>query len=139
MSLRPTLALALAVLSLAPAAARADKLDKDDKKWLDEVKPLMLPDEEKTFRDLKDKAERVEFQKIFWARRDPDLDTTENEYQATYNSDRLEVDRQFRVAGQVGSATDCGRVYLLLGKPDEMKVDKQSGDAPSLRPSEIWT
>jgi GWxTD domain-containing protein len=60
----------------------------------------MLPDEEKTFRDLKDKAERVEFQKIFWARRDPDLDTTENEYQAAYNSDALEVDRQFRVAGQ---------------------------------------
>ena len=139
MSLRPTLALALAVLSLAPAAARADKLDKEDKKWLDEVKPLMLPDEEKTFRDLKDKAERAEFQKIFWARRDPDLDTTENEYQATYNSDRLEVDRQFRVAGQVGSATDCGRVYLLLGKPDEMKVDKQSGDVPSLRPPEVWT
>jgi len=83
MSLRPTLALALAVLSLAPAAARADKLDKEDKKWLDEVKPLMLPDEEKTFRDLKDKADRLEFQKIFWARRDPDLDTTENEYQAT--------------------------------------------------------
>ena len=59
MSLRPKLALALAVLSLAPAAARADKLDKDDKKWMDEVRPLMLPDEEKTFRDLKDKAERV--------------------------------------------------------------------------------
>ena len=139
MSLRPKLALALAVLSLAPAAARADKLDKDDKKWLDEVRPLMLPDEEKTFRDLKDKPERVEFQKIFWARRDPDLDTAENEYQATYNTDRAEVDRLFKVAGQNGSATDCGRVYLLLGKPDEMKQDKQSGDAPSLRPPEVWT
>jgi GWxTD domain-containing protein len=131
MSLRPKLALALAVLSLAPAAARADKLDKEDKKWLDEVRPLMLPDEEKTFRDLKDKAERVEFQKIFWARRDPDLDTAENEYQATYTTERAEVDRLFMVAGQNGSATDCGRVYLLLGKPDDMKQDKQSGDAPS--------
>ena len=139
MSLRLKLALAVAVLSLAPAAARAEKLDKEDKKWLDEVRPIMLPDEEKTFRDLKDKAERAEFQKIFWARRDPDLDTPDNEFQATYNAERAEVDRQFRVAGQNGSATDCGRVYLLLGKPDEMKQDKQSGDAPSLRPPEVWT
>jgi GWxTD domain-containing protein len=139
MSLRLKLALAVAVLSLAPAAARADKPDKEDKKWLEEVKPIMLPDEEKTFRDLKDKSERAEFQKIFWARRDPDLDTPDNEYQAVYNAERAEVDRQFRVAGQAGSATDCGRVYLLLGKPDEMKQDKQSGDQPSLRPPEVWT
>jgi len=141
MSLRLKLALAVAVavLSLAPAAARADKLDKEDKKWLDEVHPLMLPDEEKTFRDLKDKADRLEFEKIFWARRDPDLDTPDNEFQAAYNTQRAEVDRLFRVAGQSGSATDCGRVYLLLGKPDDMKQDKQSGDAPSLRPPEVWT
>jgi GWxTD domain-containing protein len=141
MSLRLKLALAVAVavLSLAPAAARADKLDKEDKKWLDEVHPLMLPDEEKSFRDLKDKADRLEFEKIFWARRDPDLDTPDNEFQTAYNTQRAEVDRLFKVAGQTGSTTDCGRVYLLLGKPDDMKQDKQSGDAPSLRPPEVWT
>jgi GWxTD domain-containing protein len=139
MSLRLKLALAAACFSLAPAAVRADKLDKDDKRWLDEARPLMLPDEEKTFRDLKDKADRLEFEKIFWARRDPDLDTPENEYQAIYNTARAEADRQFKVGGQAGSATDCGRVYLLLGKPDDMKQDKVSGDAPSLRPAEVWT
>ena len=42
----------------------ADKLDKESKKWLEEVRPLLLPDEEKTFRGLKDKADREEFQKI---------------------------------------------------------------------------
>src|SRR5262245_19938438 len=139
MSLRLKLGLAVALLSLAPASARADKLDKEDKKWLDEVRPLVLPDEEKTFRDLKDKADRLEFEKIFWARRDPDLDTPENEFQATYNSARAEVDRQFMVGGTAGSLTDCGGVYLLLGKSDDMKQDKVSGDVPSLRPSEIWT
>src|SRR5258707_9287239 len=138
MSLRLKLALAVAVLSLAPAAARAG-LDKEDKKWLDEVRPLMLPDEEKTFRDLKDKADRLQFEKIFLARRDPDLDTPENEFQAAYNTQRAEVDRLFKVAGQPGSATDCGRVYLLLGKPDDMKVDKQSGDGAALRPPEGGT
>jgi GWxTD domain-containing protein len=139
MSLRLKPALAMAVLALAPAAAQAQKLDKDEKKWLDEVRPIMLPDEEKTFKGLKDKSDRAEFQKIFWARRDPDLDTPDNEFQSEYNSTRLEVDRQFRVGGQVGSTTDCGRVYLLLGKPDEMKQEKASGEVPSLRGSEVWT
>src|SRR5437762_1493012 len=118
MSLRLRRALAVALVSLAPVSVRADKLDKDDKRWLDEVRPLMLPDEEKTFRDLKDKADRVEFQKIFWARRDPNLDTAENEYKAEYDAKRAEADRQFKVGSQAGSLTDCGRVYILLGKPD---------------------
>jgi GWxTD domain-containing protein len=139
MSFRLKLALAMTALALAPAAARADKLDKDDKKWLDDVRPIMLPEEEKTYRDLKDKADRLEFQKIFWARRDPDLDTPDNEFQASYTAARAEADQQFRVAGQPGSMTDCGRVYLLLGKPDEMKQDKATGDAPALRTAEIWT
>jgi GWxTD domain-containing protein len=133
MSLRLKLALAVACLSLAPAAARADKLDKDDKKWLEEVHPLMLPDEEKTFRDLKDKADRLEFEKIFWARRDPDLDTPENEFEATYNIARAEVEQKFKIHGQVGTTTDCGRVYLLLGKPDDTKKDKDNGDL------DVWT
>jgi len=139
MSLRLKLALAMGALVLVPASARADKLDKDDKKWLEDVHPIMLPEEEKTYRDLKDKADRLEFQKIFWARRDPDLDTPENEFQTAYTAARAEADRQFRVGGQAGSSTDCGRVYLLLGKPDDMKQDKQTGDAPSLRTSEVWT
>jgi GWxTD domain-containing protein len=139
MSLRPTLALAVALLSLAPVSARADKLDKEDKKWLDEVRPIMLPDEERSFRDLKDKADRLEFQKIFWARRDPDLDTPDNEFQAGYNTSRAEADRQFKVGSQAGSATDCGRVYLLLGKPDDMKADKINAETPTLRPPEVWT
>src|SRR4051812_36244361 len=123
MSLRLKQALAVAALALAPAAAHAQKLDKAEKQWLDEVRPIMLPDEEKTYRALKDKADRAEFEKIFWARRDPDLDTPDNEFQTTYNAMRAQVDRDFKVAGQAGSATDCGRVYLLLGKPDEMKQD----------------
>src|SRR5258708_17942253 len=119
--LKPALAVAVAVFSLAPAAARADKLDKEDKKWLDEVHPLMLPDEEKTLRDLKDKADRLEFEKIFWARRDPDLHTPDNQFPPAYNTQRAEVDRLFKVAGRTGAATDSGRVYLLLRQPGEMK------------------
>lgn len=138
MSIRERIAVAAAVLSLAPAAGWAAKLDNDAKRWLAEVRPIMLPDEEKTYRDLKDKGEREGFQKIFWARRDPNLDTPENEFQAEYMKSRAEADAQFRAAGRPGSETDCGRVFLLLGKPDEMKAEPV-GENPTARPPETWT
>ncbi|HUG53923.1 MAG TPA: GWxTD domain-containing protein [Vicinamibacteria bacterium] len=139
MSLRPRLALPLAALLLAPAAAHAQKLDKEEKRWLEDVRPIMLPSEEKTFKDLKDKGDRAEFQKIFWARRDPDLDTPDNEFQAAYKEALAEVNRQFKVGGTAGAATDCGRVYLLLGKPDAMESEPAMAEVPSLRPPETWT
>jgi GWxTD domain-containing protein len=131
------LGLALCVLS-APAV-RA--LDKDAKKWLDEVKPIMLPDEEKTYRDLKDKGDVAEFQKIFWARRDPDLETPANEYQAEYQKARADADSRYRIAGTPGSLTDCGRVFILLGPPDDVKKAEGTADTsiPGRRAPETWT
>jgi len=130
-------ALLLAVALLPQGLAAAQKLDKDDKKFLDDVRPILLPDEEKTFKALKEKSDRLEFQKIFWARRDPDLATPENEYQVEYLAARAEADRTFRVPAQAGSTTDCGRTFILLGKPDEVQQD--STESPGLRPPETWT
>jgi GWxTD domain-containing protein len=140
MSLRETLAIAIAAATLlSPAAASAaEKLDKNAKKWLDEVRPLILPEEEKVFRELKDSADRDEFQKIFWARRDPDLETPANEFQTEYEKTRADVDTRFRVSGKPGSATDCGRVYILLGAPDDVKRDT-NGTAAGPRSPETWT
>lgn len=138
MSLRQTLAFVAAAALLAPAAASAaEKLDKDAKKWLDTVHPLMLPEEEKTFRELKDKSERDEFQKIFWARRDPDLETPANEFRTEYEKTAADVDNRFRVSGKVGSATDCGRVYILLGAPDDVKREA-GASASGPRVPETW-
>jgi GWxTD domain-containing protein len=136
--LRETLAFVAAAAFLGPAAASAaEKLDKDAKKWLEEVRPLILPDEEKAFRELKDKSERDEFQKIFWARRDPDLETPANEYRTEYEKTVADVNTRFRVSGRPGSATDCGRVYILLGAPDDVKRDAGAA-ASGPRSPETW-
>ena len=37
-----------------------------------------------------------------------------------------------------GSLTDCGRIYILLGKPDEVQQEPGSV-APGLRAPETWT
>jgi GWxTD domain-containing protein len=128
--------LALGILS-APAL-RA--LDKEGKKWLDEVKPIMLPDEEKTYRALKDKNDVAEFQKIFWTRRDPDLETPANEYQAEYQKAKADADARFRIGGTPGSQSDCGRVYIVLGPPDEVKKEEAvESPIPGRRAPETWT
>jgi len=126
------------LLLVSPGIASAQKLDKDDKAFLDDVRPILLADEEKLFKTLKEKSDRLEFQKIFWARRDPDLATAANEYQVQFERARSDADRLYRMPAQAGSLTDCGRVYILLGKPDE--VQQEPGNvAPGLRAPETWT
>lgn len=127
---------ASSLIILLAATASAD-LDKNAKKWLDEVRPLILPEEEKAYKGLKNNSDAGEFQKIFWARRDPNLDTAENEYQVEYLTLVAEVDAKFKVAGRNGSHTDCGRIYILLGPPDSVKKES-SGDV-AFRAPETWT
>ena len=138
MHIRTLLAASAVLLGLAPAAALAQKMDKEAKKWLEDVRPILLADEEKTYRELKDKGDRDEFQKIFWARRDPNPQTPQNEFQDEYLRMKAEADAQFRVGATRGSETDCGRVYILLGKPDETKAEAV-GETPMLRSAETWT
>jgi len=130
-------ALILALALLPPGLAAAQKLDKDDKKWLDDVRPILTADEEKTYKGLKEKGDRLEFQKIFWARRDADLATPENEFQAEYAKARAEADLKFRASGMTGSLTDCGRTLILLGKPDEVQEETMS--SPGMLVPQTWT
>lgn len=135
--LRPLLFGLFAAAALATPARAGDKLDKDQKKWLESVWAIMLPEEEKVYKDLK-KDDRAEFQKIFWARRDLDLATPENEFQAEYQKNAAEADKRYKAGARAGSATDCGRVFLLLGEPNEVKKDE--GEEPSgPRAPEVWT
>ena len=99
-SMRSAVLVLAGFLLLLPAPLRAQKLDDDDKKFLTDVHPIILPAEKATYEKLKDKADRLEFQKIFWARRDPDLATPENEFQQQYLKDRATADESYRAGDQ---------------------------------------
>ena len=128
------LASTLVVLLASPSLA---DLDKNAKKWVDSVRPIILPEEEKSYKKLKNNSDAAEFQKIFWARRDPNLDTPENEFQTEYLKLVAEVDAKYRVGGRMGSLTDCGRLHILMGAPDSVKKENSSDVA--FRTPEIWT
>jgi len=139
---RSALIVLAGLLSLLPASARAQKLDAEDEQFLNDVKPILLISEKSTYEKLKDKADRLEFQKIFWARRDPNPATPENEFQQQYVKDRAYADENYGYANVRGSTTDCGRTYILLGRPDVTQLRPQAPSDASqggVRTPEIWT
>ncbi len=84
--------------------------------WLDEVAPIISRLERETFRSLGTDEDRRRFQEMFWRVRDPRPQTPENEYLAEFR-------RRCQVAVERfdGVRSDQGRIYVLLGKPLEVK------------------
>ena len=113
--------LCLLAAGAAFPARGAGKLDKDAEHWLGDVHLLILPDEDKVFRSLEDAADRQEFQRIFWARRDPDPATPASELESAVARARTRADQLFSTSVRRGSTTGCGQVFILLGEPGEIE------------------
>jgi GWxTD domain-containing protein len=104
-----------------PAPREAPLPDKDWKRWLDQVRPLLLvPDLDEI--KLSAPSQRRQFQEDFWLARDPDPATPDNEVRAEYERRVLTAEKRFRVDGKL-AWNDCGRTFLLLGQPDWMRND----------------
>jgi len=81
---------------------------------------LMHEDEQGTYPSLT-VAEKQEFLRAFWARRDPTPGTPRNEAEEQFNARLAAVNRKFtelRTKPVPGWRTDRGRVYLEYGPPD---------------------
>jgi GWxTD domain-containing protein len=99
------------------AYAEGDKLSKDDKKWLEqEVAALITAEEIEIFKDLRSKDRKL-FKEIFWARRDPDPMTPQNEFIGEFEDRVKAANERFSGGPAHGSRTDMGKVFLLLGNP----------------------
>lgn len=107
---------ALTVLALALPALAQDSLSRGDRRWLEEVEPIMTAQERQAFESLP-RGERNKFREHFWARRSQnphDPDRAEDQY----NNWRRQADDQFGQRGRKGSRTDMALVMLLFGPPD---------------------
>ncbi|MFC2169128.1 GWxTD domain-containing protein [Acidobacteriota bacterium] len=107
------------------------KLDPNSQKFLDYVSYIILPVEEKIFREMPPE-DRGQFLEDFWGRRDPDPSTKVNEYRQDFYARLAYANKAFH-AGKPGWKTERGRIYILLGPPTNI-IDKPMGDAaPSER------
>ena len=107
---------ALAMLALALPALAQDNLSRGDRRWLEEVEPIMTAQERQAFENLP-RNQRNRFKEHFWARRSQnphDPDRAEDQY----NDWREQADDQFGARGRKGSRTDMALVMLLFGPPD---------------------
>jgi GWxTD domain-containing protein len=103
-------------------------LDSNSQKFLDIIRYIITSQEERIFREMPPE-DRGEFIKDFWARRDPDPLTPENEFRSVYYTRLAVADKAFRV-GIPGWMTDKGRIYILLGPPTDV-IKKSAGDPSS--------
>ncbi len=117
-------------------------------KWLDEDVHWIITDEEReVFKKLQTDEERERLIEGFWLRRDPNPETSENEYKEEYYS-RIAYANEHFSSGKPGWLTDRGRTYIQHGKPDSIDSHPsggtyerpywQGGGTTSTFPFEIW-
>lgn len=98
---------------------------KRDKFYI-ETRFIMTKDEVEIYKHIPDKAARESFIEDFWKKRDPSPGTEENENRGEYER-RLEYAERFfkeKTGTGRGWESDRGKVYLLLGEPDERSTQQ---------------
>lgn len=127
----PRLLLTLALgSSLAfPAAAQLVKNKDWDKS--PEYAYLITDAEKKAWKAVKTDEEADKFLALFWAKRDPDLKTPQNEYRLRFEALVAKADELFKMGSRRGALTERGKLLVLVGPPKSMaqKVES-SGSVP---------
>lgn len=130
------LSLLLSACGGGPGRTAKPVLDPDSQKFFATARLVMSSEEADIFTHLPDAASRREFIADFWAKRDPDPDTPDNEFKATFESRVEYANKRFKEGGP-GYNTDRGRIYIFMGPPD--KTDEVfSHMDPEIRGQIIW-
>ena len=124
------------LVACAGAGGPRARLDPESEAFYRTARLIMTGDESAIFNHLPDAAARQEFIREFWAKRDPDAETQENEFQKMF-LDRVEYANKHFTEGGPGYNTDRGRVYIFMGPPDKVEEFFTHGD-PEIRGGIIW-
>ena len=106
--------------------------------FLDLVDPLITKGEKEIYESLKDYGERDYFNSIFWYKRDPHPEEAGNIFKKSYFERRQQAASRFSERGKAGTETDRGRVFLLMGEPDEVTQDAVIGSSLGSGIKEDW-
>lgn len=95
-------------------------LDPTSRDFYETARLIMTKQEKDIFNHLPDQESREEFIRDFWAKRDPNSDTEENEFKEEFFRRIDYANLRFR-EGIPGWKTDRGRIYIYLGPPDKVE------------------
>jgi len=111
-----------ALILMSCGISRKVSLDPESREFYETARLIMVKEEKAIFNHLPDRESRQEFIRDFWAKRDPDSDTEENEFKEEFFS-RIEYANRYFREGIPGWKTDRGRIFIYLGPPD--KIDQR--------------
>ena len=107
------------------------------RKWLEQEVVYIIGEKEKSvFLQLETDRERDMFIEAFWKQRDPTPNTPKNEFKEEHYRRIASANQMYgRGAPGPGWRTDRGKVYIILGEPQQKEVyDNESETVPV----EIW-
>jgi GWxTD domain-containing protein len=99
------------------------------------VSLILTSNEKEVWSKLKTPEEKMQFIKIFWARRDPILRTRENEFKEEFYKRVDYANGNFAERETPGWKTARGQVYIMFGPPS--RIDHQT-IRDSSRPALLW-
>jgi len=130
------LGVGLIVLFSCSAGRIPKNLAPEEQEFLSNVRYIITGQEKKAFLSLP-ASERPRFIEEFWRKRDLDPGTEINEYKAEYLKRIAEAKHLFTEGGASGWLTDRGRIYILLGPPEQRETYPR-GYSFWDKPSEVW-
>lgn len=105
--------------------------------WRGPVRYILSKEEIDAFKSLETDEQRQAFINRFWKLRDPTPDTDDNEFRSQFEHRVESANFLFRnETAKPGWLTDRGKIYILLGAPDEIRETPFAGGA---RQSITWT
>jgi len=133
-----SLSLVIAFLLLSGATFQTEKsTTPEDKDFLSTVRFIITRQEKKAFLNLPP-SERKAFIEEFWKKRDLIPETDVNEYKEEYLRRVKEAKHLFSgEGGPSGWLQDRGRVYILLGPPEQRETYPRGEDLRDI-PTEYW-
>jgi GWxTD domain-containing protein len=107
---------------------------------------IMTEAEKSAYALLKTDAEAQAWAELFWAKRDPDLNTVENEFKQDFDQRVAAADKMFSTDKVKGSVSDRGKVLIVMGRPLNVQnqapgADEEEGNRPSFierGATQIW-
>jgi len=107
------------------------------KKWLnEEVVYIITSRERDVFRQLETDRERDIFIEAFWKHRDPTPGTPQNEFKEEHYKRLAYANEYFgRGTSRPGWMTDQGRIYIILGPPQNIE---DHDNIQNVYPTRVW-
>jgi len=130
--------LALAVSLAAIGQISPKDLPARHRAWLqEEAVYIITPKEKDVFLQLQTDRERDLFIEAFWKQRDPTPGSAENESK-TEHYKRIDYANHYfgREATGAGWRTDMGRIYIVLGPPQDIETYDMQG---TIYATQVWT